>query len=310
MKKYLKFVITVFSTAAALLIIVFLAIVGYPKGVFKSSYMSVIADKYRVLQNTNEPKIIVLSGSSSAFGLDQNMLEEATGYKVANLGLHAGTGLLFYTELSKENINEGDIVLLGFEYTWPNNFEKLDQKLIMTGIDNNIDMYKHIPFSYWKDFIGYLFEFAKTKYSYKGASGIYSRSSFDDTGQMIIERHYMIDYPNEKDKWGEVNLTDVHISERVIDYLSDYKEYVEKRGAKVYFIAPPLLKKAVACDYNCFNDLIDEEEEIIGIPYISNPQDYFFEDEYMCNTIYHCSTSGEKVRTKILIEDLKKANIR
>ena len=50
-----------------------------------------VTDKITV----DEPKIIVISGSSSAFGLDQNMLEEATGYKVDNLGLQANIGPRF-----------------------------------------------------------------------------------------------------------------------------------------------------------------------------------------------------------------------
>ena len=40
-----------------------------------------------------------------------------------------------------------------------------------------------------------------------------------------------------------------------------------------------------------------------------NPEDYFFEDELMSNSIYHCSTEGEKIRTELLIEDLKQANV-
>lgn len=44
---------------------------------------------------------------------------------VANLGLHAGFGHLFYAELAKANINEGDIVLLGYEYGWQGVFQQL-----------------------------------------------------------------------------------------------------------------------------------------------------------------------------------------
>lgn len=157
MKQYLKFLITTFVLTMVLFESIVIGILKVPAGVFYSSYQSLIQDKYRMLKDTNDPKIIMVSGSSSAFGLDQKMLEEATGFKVANLGLHAGFGHLFYSELAKANINKGDIVLLGYEYGWQNGFNFLDQNLIMTGIDDDIEMYVRIPVRKWKDFIGYIF---------------------------------------------------------------------------------------------------------------------------------------------------------
>ena len=95
MKDFLKY----FGLTLLITVIMFegitIGLLTYPKGVFHSSYQSLIQDKYRILIETNEPKIIIVSGSSSAFGLNQKMLEDSTGYKVANLGLHAGFGHLF-----------------------------------------------------------------------------------------------------------------------------------------------------------------------------------------------------------------------
>lgn len=305
MKAYLKFLISSLVIALIIFEIITLGILTYPKGKFYSSYQSVIQDKYRILKETNEPKIIMVSGSSSAFGLDQNMLEEATGYKVANLGLHMGFGYLFYTELAKVNINAGDIVLVGYEYGWQYGLDWLDQSLIMTGIDDNIEMYTAIPPRKWPDFIGYLFKFAETKQSYAGTSGIYSRESFDsETGQMTLVRDYSMEY--NPDVHGVVDVSNPVISENSIAYLKDFKQYVEERGASIYFVAPPVLADAVVCDYEDFNKLKTLEENQIGIEYISNPTDYIFPNDLMSETIYHCNSAGEKVRTELLIEDLQK----
>ena len=75
------------------------------------------------------------------------------------------------------------------------------------------------------------------------------------------------------------------------------------------FVAPPLLKEAVACDYGEFTKLKEQEEEKIGIPYISNPVEYFFSKELMSNAVYHCNNTGEKHRTELLIKDLKESGI-
>lgn len=309
MKQYLKFLITTLVIAFLFFEGITLCILKYPENTFYSSYQSLIQDKYRILAETNTPKIIIVSGSSSAFGLDQKMLEEASeGYKVSNLGLHAGFGHLFHSELAKANINEGDIVLLGYEYDWQEGFDSLNQELIMTGIDNNIEMYTRIPINKWPNFIGYLFKYAEIKNSYTDATGIYSREAFDsETGQMTMERNDSMEYTEEA--YGTLDLTDVTISEEAIKYLVDFKEYVENRGASIYFIAPPVVADGVVCDYHELDKLKELEEEQIGIPYISNPTDYIFPCELMSNALYHCNSAGEKVRTELLIEDLRRADV-
>lgn len=310
MKQYLKFVSMTAIITFMLFESIILGIMKIPENVFYSSYQSVIQDKYRILLETNEPKIIIVAGSSCAFGLDQQMLEEASGYKVVNLGLHAGFGHLFNSELAKANINEGDIVLLGYEYGWSNDdgFDYLGTDLIMTGIDSNIEMYTHIPARKWKTIIGYLFTYASTKKTYEPASGIYSRTSFDsETGQLVARRDDNMEYTPES--YGTVDISNVSISDKSIEYLKDFKEYTEKKGAEIYFIAPPLIIDSVVCDYNEFDRLKELEEQEIGIPYISSPTEYLFSSELMSDALFHCNSAGEKVRTELLISDLKKASV-
>lgn len=308
MKKYIKYLTTLLFTFLIIFFGSILLVLLLPRGRFKSSYQNVIVDKYRILQKTNSPKIIIVSGSSSSFGLNQKMLEEASGYKVVNLGLHAGFGPLFYTELSKENINSGDIVLLGYEYDWTEGFDFMNQELIMTGIDDNIDMYKHIPLKKWPDFIGYLPQYAQKKLTFGGATGIYSREAFDpNTAQMTMSRPETMVW--SKEAYGTVDLKSAKISPESINYLKKYKQYVENKGAKVYFVSPPVVKDAINFDPNLLDELKKNEERKIGIPFISNPQEYIFPCELMSNANYHCNDAGEIKRTELLINDLRHYNI-
>ena len=287
-------------------------IIKYPKGVFHQSYQSLIQDKYELLLNTNDPKIIFVAGSSGTFGLDQKMLEEASGYKVVNLGVHAGFGPIFFSEISKANINEGDIVLLAYEYNWypDDGFDMVGTELIMTGIDDDIELYKYIPARKWPSFLGYIFTYATMKNYYQPPTGIYSREAFDEeTTQLVMQRDEKMDYEAMKDKFEVIDLHDAVISDRSIKYLKEYKKYVEDRGAKVYFVAPPLIKNAVICSDEDFRLFAKQEEEKIGIPYISDPSDYLYPEELMYDALYHCNSEGEKVRTGMLIEDLKNAGV-
>lgn len=311
MTKFLKYIVTTLLIFVCIFEVIVFGIIAQKKDVFDSSYQNLIVDKYRSLQRTNDKKIILIAGSSSSFGLDQKMLEEKTGYKVVNLGLHAGFGHLFHSELAKENINEGDIVLLAYEYNWINSFGILGQQLIMSGIDDNIDMYKHIPVDRWKDFVGYLFKYAVEKNTYAGASGNYSREAFsDEDGQMTWVRDYaMSDYFDNVETYGEITILNkkgkVHINKSTIDYLTTLKKYVEDRKASIYFVSSPILYESVSCSTDDFLKLVKQEEKKIGIPYISDPTLYMFPIDLMSNAINHCNSEGEKIRTSILVDDLR-----
>lgn len=124
---------------------------------------------------------------------------------------------------------------------------------------------------------------------------------------MILPRNSQIEYNPEIH--NSIDLTNIVISEESEKYLKEYKNYVENKKAKVYFIAPPVLEDSIENDYAWFDYLKEVEEKTIGISYISNPREYVFPSKLMFDTIYHCNSEGERVRTELLIEDLKRANI-
>lgn len=313
MKKFIIYVLETVILCAALVFLTFYGITAYPKNVFETSYQSAIQDKFRILKETDEPKIIIIGGSNAAFGIDQQMLEEATGYRVVNMGLHAGFNHVFYSELAKANINPGDIVLLAYEYNWyePAAFTTIGTELVMSAIDSNLEMYRYIPLKSWPSVLGYLGTYAHKKNTFTPAEGQYSRSAFDpETGQMIFPREYIAtDYRNQPGAQNTVNLADAAISTQTIRYLKKYNAFIESRGAKAYFVSPPLLREAITCAPDDFTRLKQLEEDLIGIPYISNPEDYLYPETLISNSIYHCNNRGEKERTRQLINDLHSAGI-
>lgn len=308
--KYLKFVGCTILIFVLLLASYCFLIVYNRTPIFHSSYQSVMQDKYDSLMSTNEKKIVVISGSSSSFGLNQYLLEEKTGYKVVNLGLHAGFCNLFYSEMAKKNINKGDIILLGYEYGWekPNAFDTLGTDLIMTGIDNRYEMYKVIPLKKWVKLFAFLPDYAKKKATFSPASGVYSRDAFDKNGQMInIPEESMGTY--DTSIYGNPIVVENSISEDSIKYLKEFKKFAEEKGAKIYFIAPPILDQAMKSNQKTLQKLKNEEIEKIGIPYISDPCDYLFPIDLISNSSYHCTKKGADYRTELLIKDLKNASV-
>ena len=317
MKKAITFVICSIVMGTVLVLALFLGIVAIPKDVFKDNYTNTLNAKYETSINTDSPKIIIITGSSAAFGLDGNRLADLTGMNVANTAIHAGMGALYETELSKANIQAGDIVLLGYEWGWVTDENYMDffgTDLIMIGIDEKIEMYQYVPPRKYKDILGYLFTYANIKRVYAGGnSRVYSRAAFSENGNTMeiqrVDSPIISAYEEHPEHYDRINFENPIIPDSTVKYLKEYKEYVENKGAALYWIGCPTYEAAVQCDYSELQKAANQVEEQIGIPFISNPVDYVFPGEYMYDTVYHTNTRGMEYRTEILFEDLKRAGI-
>lgn len=279
------------------------------------TYESAIQRKFEKLKNTNEPKIIVLGGSNAGFGINTDLLEKETGYAVVNMGLHGGFGQLFNTEIAKNYIRNGDIVILAYEYGISDAiFEKFgDLNLIMCGINGNLDMYKELPLKNIPEVLGNIPSYAKYKIQKKiDLSSVYSINSFDEYGNLIYKRDgsAMPDYENNVDEYGGLVYGDTLLSEdNNFEYLIDLRKFVEKRGATIYFSAPTLLKNSYRGTEENLLHYYEQIEQITEIKCISNPCDYLFPIEYMYDTNYHCNDEGEIKRTELLANDLKRQGV-
>lgn len=306
--KIIKKLCIVFALSCIVIVGMFFSVVS-GKPTFEDTYQSVIQRKYEHLKGTNEKKIIIVGGSSAGFGIDASYLEEKTGHKVVNMGLYAGFGNLFNTEIIKENINKGDIVILAYEYTLNEDcFESLgDIDAITTGVDNKLEIYKMLPLKTYKIILGNIINYAKKKYTYiPSSSGVYSSQSFDGKGNMIYKREkcVMENYKDNINIYGQVTKDKLKITKDNLNYLKELKKWIERKGASIYFSVPAVLKEAVLPNTSEFNYYKIKIEEA-GIDFISDPEEYLFDSQYMYDTIYHCNSKGERKRTELLYKDLK-----
>ena len=74
--------------------------------------------KAHIAEQTESPKIIIISGSNAMFGIDSAMIEDITGYPVINLAGHAALDLNFFYFKLVEHIGDGDIVVMPLEDTY------------------------------------------------------------------------------------------------------------------------------------------------------------------------------------------------
>ena len=103
---------TIFILVLLIPVATLLGLLAWSGKSYEQTYYAGLSIQYDRLNSINEQKIVVVGGSNVAFGLDTELLERWTGKKVVNFGLYGSLGVKVMIDLSKTNLNRGDIVVL------------------------------------------------------------------------------------------------------------------------------------------------------------------------------------------------------
>ena len=227
-----------------------LGIAFFASPVYDQTFLGGLSLKYDRLNAIDEPKIIVVGGSSVAFGLDSQLLAEHVGMPVVNFGLYATLGTKIMMDLSKANVNEGDIVVLAPEMDAQTLSLYFNAEAALQGMESDWSMLRHIPNENYSDLAGGVYEYviSKIKYLRNGTldpSGVYNRDSFNEYGDIVYARPHntmLLGYDPTK----TIELTPALFDQKFIDYINGYTAYCKEQGATVYFSFPPMNASAVS----------------------------------------------------------------
>ena len=310
----------VFAPMLALFLVPILAVIiiafALPP-VYDGTFLGELSEKYDRLESSEGPKIVIVAGSSAAFGLDSGLISEELGYDVVNFGLYANLGTKLMMDLSKANINEGDIMILAPELNAQTLSLYFNSETAIQALDGNMYMLKDVDSGEYERLIGASWGFAGDKlgYIYSGTlpenAGAYRKENFNEYGDNTFDRPYNIlsGYGNAISLDFRTDYTDGVTTdyEEYIDYVNDYVKYVRKKGGEVYFSFPPMNKEALAGVTD--EDIEDFYRNLVlslDCKVISNIYDYILDDGYFYDSEFHLNNSGVTVRTVKLIDDIRR----
>ena len=121
---------------------------------YDNTFVGALDKKLDRLHSVEGEKIVVIGGSSVAFGLDSALMEKYTGMPVVNFGLYAALGTKLMLDLSKSGIGEGDIVIISpelDEQTWSLYF---NSKTTLQAFDGNLTSLKYVDSEHAFSLIG------------------------------------------------------------------------------------------------------------------------------------------------------------
>lgn len=113
-----RFLLTVaISLVVALVLVALLPVLGIARSSAEIAWVaSLYADKTRIAETVNGPRILVVGGSGTLFSFDAEVATKRLGRPVVNYGTHAGLGLGYILDRAGRILRPGDVVLLAPEY--------------------------------------------------------------------------------------------------------------------------------------------------------------------------------------------------
>lgn len=283
---------------------------------YSNTFVGALNEKYDRLNAIDGEKLVVVGGSSVAFGVDSEMIEKYTGMPVVNFGLYAALGTKLMLDLSRSAIGSGDVVVIAPELDPQTMSLYFSSEQTLMALDDDFSMFWDLTADDKLSVLGGMWSFAADKLANMidhhviDPEGVYNSRNFDERGDLTYPREHnvMSDYydPNTR-----IDLTEDLLDPEFIDYLNDYIAYCERRGATVLFAYCPMNERAVVKPYAddeqnkaARREFCERLESLLDCEVIGDIENSIREAEYFYDTNFHLNDAGRAVHTVQLTRDL------
>lgn len=274
---------------------------------YTQGFMASFIDKMNRAETIDGPKILLMGDSNVLYGVRSDMLEEAIGMPVVNMGLHGGLGQTMCMDIAKDTICANDIVIaLPAHYFYPGHVS--DPSLAWIMLENHLDLWKGVNFRDYlplaRGFPVYIRKAADLWINDQGNennAGDLSRKERNQWGDIISSGDENI----MPDGWLPDNNFVQTVDADLMAYYNDYNDFVVSKGGYFMLASPPIIEPGVKGRKELVTMRQEEVETYINFPFISDSAEYIYPTEYFSDTNYHLNNTGRVIRTQQLIKDLK-----
>lgn len=301
MKKYLLKILVLFISVCASVGIFIGYIFTIPDGL-NENIAATLRYKIPLIQNTETPRIILVGGSSSPYGVNCSKIAEETGKNCICIGATAYLGKEIYFNILEDNTVPGDIVVLGFE----NNLlreKSVDYNLIWQGAGNHKNVWKYVPLSYYPGLFTTTINYFQIRkmYSVYGQGDTYNKE-FGPLGDVTLERETLLEFGYLRQDMRRLDI--YNISNKELDKINKFSQKMEERGVKVYFAYAPLDELCVTSSPQDIEEYNNYIRNYLTIPVVVPIDDALMAGEYFYNTNNHLTSEGADIYSDYLIKGL------
>jgi len=264
----------------------------------------------RLVTSQDKNRIVVMSGSSSLYGLKTPQLEEAFDgkYVVVNYGTNAGTAATFYMEVCAHFMHPGDILVqapctssgtqLGSnQVTWR----------LYRGTEGYYNVWRYVDASQYSKIFDEYTQWNVENGRLNMADREYNtpERGMDMYGDIATE--YPLNSPNYNYNPHSA-VSPNAITETYAKNLARVHGMLQDAGVTVYFSYGPAnrnIYQPAALTESYFKRVDAGFQKMLTVPVISTVGDYIFEGQYMSNSNNHLGAEGRRIRTERLARDIK-----
>lgn len=278
---------------------------------YGETFLGELKYKVKLLKETPGPRIILVGGSSAAFGTDSALVErELPGYSVVNFGMYAALGTTVMLDLSQPHIRAGDIVVLIPEQQEQTLSGWFDPAVMWQGLDGAYGLLRLLPREKLARLAGAFPVFAGQKFGYFAQGelpvpqGVYRRDSFNEKGDVVSPLCARNEMPGGFDASTPIRFDPGMVSEDFARRVREYAAAAEAAGAVLWFAPCPMNALAVE-EMEKMDGFYAALQERLGVPLAGDPHDFILDAGWFYDTNFHPNTSGKTVYTRALIRALK-----
>ena len=261
----------------------------------------------RLVTTQDQNRIVVMSGSSSLYGLATMQLQDyfKGEYVVVNYGTNAGTAATFYMEICAPFMHEGDIMV---QAPCPDSSTQLGSNEItwrlFRGTEQYYNGFRMVDMRHYNHLFSAFMEYNQGRL--KMGDSYYGKKDGGMNEYGDIAAVYGLNSPQYN--WSKTGwLNPPRIGETWAKNLTRVHNILKEAGVTVYMSYGP-------SNRNQYNDGSLTEEYIakvdagyqaaVTVPFISTIADYIFEGQYMSNSNAHLGDEGRRIRTERLYSDI------
>lgn len=310
-KRILIIALLLLAVLCVPLILICFAFIADPQ--YDMSFYGGMGIKYDRIKNIDGKKIVVVGGSSVAFGLRSDIMELETGMPVVNFGLYANLGTKYMLDVAEDYINDGDIVIIAPEQNNQALSLYYNAEAVWYSIDGKFEILNNINKENYGDMAREFLKFTSGKFKYwqsgnkPSPEGVYNVKSFNAFGDIEFVREYNI-MNNGYDEHTPISFKKNVIDDSFIDYINAYAENLSKKGASVYYTFSPMNRLASVSDAEDSNDYYIYLTEKLNFAIIGNPETHLLESGWFYDSNFHLNESGAIYYTALLAQELKAEN--
>ena len=263
--------------------------------------------KYKRLITATGKRLIVIAGSSSAFGLNSPLLTELLDneYSIVNYGTHAGTCALFFLEFTTNQIRDGDIVIMAPEPLWESQQgANWVDTLIFYLLEGAYDAFRHVDIRNYTNVFASFADYNSTRRNLPHLTYEDYIPDVNIYGDILTNQ---ANHPESYSAGGQwVSFGNVMTSDGAAR-LNRINDKILSKGARFYLSYSPVNRNALVSGGDTERRQMTYHNNIVRLvdfPVISIPGNYIFPGNYFSDTDHHLNSVHSADRTIQLAEDI------